>query len=84
MARAACLPFCMATQGLTSRQGLRLRFPLALEHGKMSPTPDYEAHCVARENTFSSQTNAYNSQGPVNSREFQGASRQHEWSYQNG
>ena len=58
MERAECLPFCRATQGLTSRQGLTLRFPLALEHGKVSPTPAKEAPCVARENSFSSHTNA--------------------------
>ena len=77
-------PFLHGHSGPHHEARTDLRFPLTLEHGKMSPTADYEAHCVARENTFSSQTNAYNSQGPVNSREFQGASRQHEWSYQNG
>ena len=84
METAACLPFCTATRGLTWRQVFTLRFPLALELVRRTPTAATEAPGSDRTDSYFSAKHSYRVDRPVKSRECQIASRQHECSLQNG
>ena len=77
-------PFLRGSSGTYLEVSTHVAFPFSSRTGKDELHAGHRSIRLATQNSLSSQSHAYSGQWPVNNSQFQVASRQHEWSFQNG
>ena len=77
-------PFLHGYSGTYLEVSTHVEFPFSSRAWHDELHPGHRSIRLARQNSLSSQSHVYSGQWPVNSSQFQVASRQHEWSFQNG